>query len=49
MDVKYEFPGSVEITLDLRDLQSLQVSGFTVERYGFSGIDSKTWIHLEET
>lgn len=47
MDIGYEFPGPIEVTLDLHDLTSLHDPGFTVERDGFSGTDSKTWIHLE--
>ena len=46
MDVKYNFPGPIEIGLDLRDLNDLQDRGFCMDRAGFSGIDSKTWIHL---
>lgn len=46
MDVKYNFPGSIEIGLDLRDLNDMQARGFCMDRAGFSGIDSKTWVHL---
>ena len=46
MDVKYDFPGLIEIGLDLRDLEDLQRQGYCMDRAGFSGIESKTWIHL---
>lgn len=47
MDIGYEFPGSIDISLNVHDLHSLHSPGFTVERDGFSGIDSKTWVHLD--
>jgi hypothetical protein len=46
MEVDYDFPGSVSITLNSRDLERLHEPGVTVERDGFSGIESKTWVHL---
>lgn len=46
MNVEYNFPGTIKINLDRQDLLSLQQQGFTVERAGFSGPESKTWIHL---
>lgn len=46
MDVKYSFPGSIEIGLDLRDLKDMQAQGYCMDRAGFSGMESKTWIHL---
>lgn len=46
MYVEYDFPGSITINLEMHDLISMQQRGFTVERAGFSGIESKTWVHL---
>lgn len=46
MEVDYNFPGCIDISLNLRDLQSMQDVGYAVERDGFSGMESKTWVHL---
>lgn len=47
MEVKYQFPGTIDIALDSSDLHSMQHQGFTVDRDGFNGFDSKTWVHLD--
>lgn len=46
MEIEYSFPGPISIQLEPSDLRSMQDSGFTVDRDGFSGMDSKTWVHL---
>ncbi len=46
MDVDYNHPGTMRISLEHDDLVRLQQNGFTVERDGFSGMESKTWVHL---
>ena len=46
MDVKYNFPGAIDIDLDESDLVALQERGYSVDRAGFAGMESKTWVHL---
>ena len=47
MDVKYEFPGSIEIQLDATDLAAIRTQGYCMDRDGLMSVEGKTWIRLE--
>jgi len=46
MDIEYNFPGSIKVSLEHSDLSMIQSHGYAVEREGFAGIENKTWIRL---
>ena len=48
MDVKYSFPGSISVTLDDTDKHDLAFRRYVSTREGFLGIESKTWVRIEE-
>ena len=49
MEVDYNFPGTMKISLDEADLASLRTRGFCTDRDGFSGIESKIWVYGEQS
>lgn len=48
MDIEYTFPGPIKVTLDARDSADLAFHRHVSVREGFIGIESKTWVRIEE-
>lgn len=49
MEIEYSFPGPIKIELDDADLSSVRSQGFCMDRNGFLGIESKTWLRTDST
>jgi hypothetical protein len=49
MGVSYELGESLRIDLDIADLKSLTLPGYTTYRKGLAGHRSKTWVRQKNT
>jgi hypothetical protein len=49
MDIKYSRPGVMEVILDGTDLANLDANGYTMNRRGLYGHDSKTHVEQNES
>lgn len=48
MEIEYTFPGSIEVVLDDDDGRDLAFYRHVHDRNGFRGIESKTWVRIDD-